>query len=135
MTIKECLKEIDKADFRIKACQDKIERLETLAHNLSSKPFDTDRVQSSGNKDRIGDITIRIIDEKERLLNMSIRNEELLDDLTYRIGKLENPKHSKALYYLYIDGLRYTEIAEKMDLSVGTVKNLCSVGSKILDSE
>ena len=133
MTAIEYIESLDKADFRIERCQDKIERLETLAENRSSKPFDNDRVQTSGVKDRIGDLSCKIISEKEKRDRMVQEREEKLDHINRLIDGMENTEHAKIIYYLHVRKDSYTEVAEMLDKEVQTIRNMHTKAIKELE--
>lgn len=129
----EYISKLDREDFRIERCRLKIERLETLAENRSSKPFDNDRVKSSGSKDRIGDLTVKIMEEKERLERLIAENEERRDFIEEQIDKIPDISHSKIIFYHHIEKMNYAEIADMLDLSPKTVRNNHSEALKQLD--
>lgn len=129
----EYISKLDREDFRIERCRLKIERLETLAENRSSKPFDNDRVKSSGSKDRIGDLTVKIMEEKERLERLIAENEEHRDFIEEQIDKIPDISHSKIIFYHHIEKMNYAEIADMLDLSPKTVRNNHSEALKQLD--
>jgi len=129
----EYISKLDREDFRIERCRLKIERLETLAENRSSKPFDNERVKTSGSKDRIGDLTIKIMEEKERLERLIAENEEHRDFIEEQIDKIPDISHSKIIFYHHIEKMNYVEIADMLDLSPKTVRNNHSEALKQLD--
>lgn len=124
------IKSLDTADFRIEKCQRKIERLEIIAQNLSSKPFDNDRVKSSGSKDRIGDLTIRIIEEKNHLAKLMDENEKKREYVISQIDKIEDLRFQKIIYYRHIDKTKYEDIADILDLAPKTVRDYYSKAMK-----
>lgn len=129
----EYINKLDREDFRIERCRLKIERLETLAENRSSKPFDNDRVKSSGSKDRIGDLAIKIMEEQERLERLIAENEERREFIEEQIDKIPDIANSKIIYYHHIEKMNYSEIADMLDLSPKTVRNNHSDALKQLD--
>lgn len=126
MTAIDYIHDIDRADFCIEKCRNNIERLENLAQNLTSKSFENDRIQSSGGKDRIGDLATKIIMEKEKLARLIAENEEVREYVEKQIDRMDNINHSRIIYYRYIEKLRYEDIADIMDCSTKTVQNMHS---------
>ena len=124
------IKSLDTADFRIEKCQRKIERLEIIAQNLSSKPFDNDRVKSSGSKDRIGDLAVRIIEEKNHLAKLMDEIEEKREYVISQIDKIEDLRFQKIIYYRHIDKTKYEDIADILDLAPKTVRDYYSKAMK-----
>ena len=133
MTAIEYIESLDKADFRIERCRDKIERLETLAENRSSKPFDNDRVMSSGSKDRIGDLTCKIMSEREKCDKMEREREEKLDYINGLIDGMKNTEHAKIIYYIHVRKESYTDVADMLDKEVQTIRNMHSKAIKELE--
>jgi len=129
----EYINKLDREDFRIERCRLKIERLETLAENRSSKPFDNDRVKSSGSKDRIGDLAIKIMEEQERLERLIAENEERREFIEEQIDKIPDIANSKIIFYHNIEKMNYSEIADMLELSPKTVRNNHSEALKQLD--
>lgn len=132
MNINEYLKQLEKDDLRIQAIKRKIERLENRAYNLSSKPMDSDRVQKTGNNDRIADLTVQIMTEKERLERLQDDNEYRIDTLTEHILAIDDPDQSKVLYYQLIEQKNCVEIADTMDKAPKTIHNISTNARKSL---
>jgi len=132
MNINEYLKQLEKDDLRIQAIKRKIERLENRAYNLSSKPMDSDRVQKTSNKDRIADLTVQIMTEKERLERLQDDNEYRIDTLTEHILSIDDPDQSKVLYYQLIEQKNCVEIADTMDKAPKTIHNISTNARKSL---
>ena len=127
------IESLEKDEFRIERCRLKIERLENLARNLSSKPFDNDRIQSSGSKDRIGDLAVKIIREKERYNSLIAENEEKKDYIDTQIDKIENVNYSKVIFYIHVERRSYNSVADLMDKEVQTIRNMHTKAMKELE--
>lgn len=127
------IENLDREDFRIERCRLKIERLETLAENRSSKPFDNDRVMSSGSKDRIGDLSVKILEEKERLNRLISEKEQRREYIEDQLDRLEDISHSKIIFYHSIEKKDYREIAEILNLSPRTVRDTHSKALRELE--
>lgn len=132
MTASDYIKSIEKVDFAIDKCKKKIEYLEALAENRSSKPFDNDRVQSSKSKDRIGDIAVILIGERNKLSDLIEKNVRKRDYLEEQIDKIDNLDYQRIIYYRHLDRMRYEDIAEILDISPQTVQNKHSKAMKEL---
>lgn len=133
MTATEYIDSLDKDDFRIERCKRKIERLEVLSLNLNSKPFDNDRVKSSGSKDRIGDLTVKILEEKEKLAKLIDDTEDKREYIVNQIDSMDNLDYSKILYYRHIEKMRYEDIADMLDLAPKTIRNNHTAALKTLN--
>ena len=128
MTAIDYIQSLERIDFRIERKKDKIERLEILAQNLSSKPFDSDRVKTSGTKDRIGDLAIKIMEEKQSLAKLIEETEEKRDYVSEQIENMDNLIFSKIIYYRHVEKKSYEDITTMLDdekeYSVQSVKNM-----------
>jgi hypothetical protein len=95
---------------------------------LSSKPFDSDRVKTSGTKDRIGDLAIKIMEEKQSLARLIEETEEKRDYVSEQIENMDNLIFSKIIYYRHVEKKSYEDITTMLDdekeYSVQSVKNM-----------
>ena len=123
MTAIDYIESLDKEDFRIERCRLKIERLETLAENRTSKAYDNDRVQTSGGKDRIGDLAVKILEEKKRLNRLIDEKEERIEYIEDQLEKIDKTEYAKIIFYRYVEKREYSEIAEMFEKSVQTIQN------------
>lgn len=133
MTAIECIRQIESNEFYIEKTKKRIEELENYAKNLSSKPFDRERVKTSGDKDRVANLTVRIMDEKEKLIRFVIDNEDLRVYVMNQIDNIDDLTLEKILYYRHFEKKGYPEIADLLDLSPKTVRNQHSKAIKILE--
>lgn len=124
MTAKEYLLQVQKADMKAKIRRREIERLEELSKNLSSRPTDNEKVQSSGNKDRVANITIVLMEKKRDLANMLQAEEDVRAKIITQIESMKNLNHSKVLYYRYVEDMTYKQIADEMDYEAGYIEEL-----------
>ena len=127
------IEKIEKNKFYIQKKQRKIEELENCVKNLSSRSLENERVKSSGNKDRIGTLTVRIVEEKEKLMRFILDNEDLTDYVTDQIDNMENLTFSKIMYYRHIERMGYDEIADILDLSPRTIRNQHTKAMRIFE--
>lgn len=132
MTARDYINSIEKEGFEIDKCLNKIERLEVLAENRSSRRYDNDRIQSSGSKDRIGDLTVKISMEKDRLMTLIERNEAKREYFEKQIDRIDDLDYQRIIYYRHLDNMRYEDIADLLDLSPQTVQNKHSKAMKEL---
>lgn len=107
------------------------EKLQEAATNATVDPT-AERVQSSGNKDRLGLITSRIADKQAEIDKEIAEAWELLSEITTMINRVNNESASVLLLY-YIQGLRHMEIAEREHISYATERRRYDKGVAEID--
>lgn len=114
------LSQIEYIDDMINVKQQEIDSLRAKATSMQMNT-DSERVQSSGCKDKIGDYCSKIVDLCEEI-NHDI--DDFVDkkaDMMHTIDKLENLEERRLLYYRYFQYLPFTKIAQEMNVSESTV--------------
>ena len=112
MKAKAYLKQIEKMEAKKKILDDELEKLETLATRTTSV-LGGERVQTSGNKDKIADFAVKISDMRQRI------NEEIVKIAEYRQDALNvifecETDCIKLLYEKYVKYKGWEEIAFEM---------------------
>lgn len=116
MTTYEYLSQIKRNDAMIENELEEIERLRTIATNITVAT-DSERVQSSGDKDRIGKIVSRIADMEKEL---SERVEFCYTDREKIIRQMESLKEVaeyQVLFFKFVSGMPIERIAERINYS------------------
>lgn len=111
------LKQIENADRLIDNKLAELYRWKVLTSSISVAS-DGERVQTSGNKDRMGSIVARIADLEKEIDNAV---DDLIDKKTMiisQINGMENSVYSSILHGYYVEYLTFTEIrTEKIPYS------------------
>lgn len=110
------LSQIEYIDNMINVKQQEIDSLRAKATSMQMNT-DSERVQSSGCKDKIGDYCSKIVDLCEEI-NSDI--DDFVDkkaDVMHTIDKLENLEERRLLYYRYFQYLPFSKIAHEMNIS------------------
>jgi DNA-directed RNA polymerase specialized sigma subunit len=124
MQAEEYLEQVKKADVRVHGLRFEIERLEDLSKNLSSKSFENERVMSSGNQDRVANITTTLMDKKERYRNLVDASEKKREDIINQIYSLKDLTSSQILFFVYIENKSYHDVARELNYSYDHVRRL-----------
>lgn len=108
-----------------KAIKQKRERIEELRWQLVSTnlPVNADRVQSSGSKDRLGDLMCKIIILETELESMETEYGEMTGEAIRRIYSLGNDEWSDILYTHYIEFKPLQEIANIKGVSLNAIRS------------
>lgn len=106
--------------------QKKQEQIDDLRSRASSTALHTDseRVQSNGVKDKIGDCVSKVAD---LLIEIDANIDEFVDlkaEVMHSIDSLEDLEERRVLYCRYFQYMKYFKIAEEMNCSEETVYRL-----------
>lgn len=107
------------------AIKRKRERIEELRWQAvcTSMPLNADKVQTSGAKDRIGDLMCKIIVLENELESMEIEYGELTGEAIQRIYSIGNDEWSDILYTHYIEFKPLQEIANAKGVSLNAIRS------------
>ena len=116
MTAKQYLSQISRLNKMIANKLTEIYQLKSIASNISVLN-EEDKVQTSGSKDRIGDMVSEIVDlEKEAKEYIDIYT-DLRRKIIMQIDAMPNENHYKVLFAKYIEEKTFEVIAEEMEYS------------------
>ena len=115
MTAKEYLKQIRKANIMINYKQRQLDELRELCTSITS-PINSDKVQTSGVSDKIGDTVSKIID-LQNIINSDIdRLVDLKQEIMAVIDKLD-ATYLQLIYLRYFEFQTWEQIACEMNYS------------------
>ena len=115
MTAKEYLKQIRKANIMINYKQRQLDELRELCTSITS-PINSDKVQTSGASDKIGDTVSKIID-LQNIINSDIdRLVDLKQEIMAVIDKLD-ATYLQLIYLRYFEFRTWEQIACEMNYS------------------
>lgn len=118
------LKRAGLIDNMIKRKQEEIEELRNLASGMAKMGNSADRVQTSPEHDKIGEIIDKIVDLEHEL---SLKVERYVDakkEIIKRIDELESMNQRNVLYMKYLKGRTFEYIAENTGNSLSTIYRL-----------
>ncbi len=107
MDIKEFLDYIISAEIKIKNKKVEIQQL----YDLKSSVVDELAVQTSGVSDKIGNVVVKILKEKEKALQMVETYIEEREKRIALIETLKNPLEYDVIHLHYVQGKQLTDIA------------------------
>lgn len=125
MTTHVYLKQIDRFDRMIHNKRLEIEDLRTNATNVTVAS-DSERVKSSGNKDKIGSMAVLIADLENEIKNLEIKRKTILS----QIDSIANIKQYDTLVWFYILHKDIIDIADHLNCSESNVKRLKGLALK-----
>lgn len=120
---KQYLLEYQRIHRKIARLEAQISEIEEQADKITAWS-DGDRVQSSHNPDKIGQLVARKIDMETKLLDAIGELFDKLDEIEYVLGSLRNPDYALLLEYHYIRGLTWESISLKMHYSTRWIQTL-----------
>lgn len=119
METKQYLKQINRLDRQIQNKLSEIHRLRTMACNVGISD-DSERVQTSGTKDRIGNIVSRIVDMEHEVDNMVDKR----FDIVSQIDNMEDTDFYDILSQVYVLKKEMKVIAIDKKMSYSNMKRL-----------
>ena len=131
MNAKEFLGQFKRKKAEIDILVSAKEKLVEAATNATVDPT-AERVQSSGNKDRLGLIMSRIADKQAEIDKEIAEAWDILSDITEMIDRIDNDSASVLLRY-YVQGLKHMEIAERDHMSYATERRRYDKGIAEID--
>lgn len=123
MTTKQYLSQIERLDSLIKNRQTEISSLWDLVTNISV-PMETEKVQTSGSKDRIGTIMAKIVDLEDERNGFIDKYISIKGNAIYAMEKLQDIRYYRMLFKRYIEYMDLDEIANDMGYTYGYAKKL-----------
>lgn len=123
MTTKQYLLQIERLDSLIKNRQTEISDLWDLVTNISV-PTETEKVQTSGNKDRVGMIMAKIVDlesERNGFIDQYIKIKE---NSICAMERLSDIRYYRLLFKRYVEYMDLGDIANDMGYTYGYAKKL-----------
>lgn len=116
MTAKQYLSQISRLNKMISNKLSEIYQIKSMALNISVLN-ENEKVQTSGNKDRIGDMVSRMVDlEKEAQEYVKIYT-SLRRNVVMQIDSMPKENHYKVLFAKYIEEKTFDAIADEMGYS------------------
>lgn len=107
MTTEKYLMQAVRLERMIKNKINEMARYQDLITSISVKN-ESEKVQTSGSKDKIGEFASRIIDMQKEIQTMTTKRDTIIN----QIECIENPDHYQVLYSKYIDGVYLNEIKD-----------------------
>ena len=111
-----CLKELSRIEASIKVLQDRATSITASAEG--------DRVQSSGNKDKIGNLVSTIADMQSDRYECMAETLRKMDEIEKTISKVEDERYRELLHLRYISLKKWEEIANDMGYEVRHITRL-----------
>lgn len=116
MTAKQYLSQIERLNKMISNKLSEIYQVKSMASNISVLN-EKDKVQTSGSKDRIGDMVSKMVDlEKEAQEYVNIYT-DLRRKVIMQIDSMQKENHYRVLFAKYIEDKTFDAIAEEMGYS------------------
>ena len=116
MEAKTFLKQYQEALVDVRNLEAETEELETIALSITVST-DGERVQSSGSKDRMGELIAKICDMKIELMNQRSQALDKLREVGWVIRQVDNKNYRQLLHRRYIEGNTWERIAVEMEMN------------------
>lgn len=123
-TVKEYLQQIRRNEEQIRRLEETIATIRSEMSGLRSPRYDSDRVQTSGNDDRLLFLIARCEAVEAKLQEERAERITTNGTIIQQIGQLPNPNHSEVLYLRYVKHLKWDDIASSMHYNRRWVERL-----------
>lgn len=134
MDVKEYLNQIDRLD---KMIQNKICELEQIKQSLTSIsiPYDREKIQTSGEKDKIGSAVCKIIDIENEITELVEQFTQKRKTIVNQIDNLENSDYYHVLSMRYVLKKTFEEISYNTNWSIRKVFSLHAKALVVFDEK
>jgi DNA-directed RNA polymerase specialized sigma subunit len=116
----------NRIETKLEILRSEIDYYENLASGLRSMDYSSDRVMTSVKPDKMSSAVIKLLekrDEYEQVLDECIdKREQIIDG----INSLEDDRHAKVLYSVYVENKPFSIIAREMGYSPKHISRLHS---------
>lgn len=116
MTAKQYLLQIERLDRNIQNTLSEIYQLRTLATNITVAT-DGERVQTSGERDRIGRIVASVVDKEKELQRAVDEYLAKKQKIIQQMNGLSRTNYYQVLYSKYVEYKTFNRIADEMGYS------------------
>lgn len=123
VTAKEYLLQIKEQKQNIRKQEEYIQRLRDSL-TIAGISYDKERIQSSPDPDKFAKIFGQIDEEEQRLEDMRTRLINTRVKIINQIHQIDDSKHQKVLYIVYVDGKNLKKAAQAMCFSYDYVKEI-----------
>lgn len=129
MQAKEYLTQVEKLDKLIENKLKELEQWESMATGISSAPMGAERVQSSGNQQKMADAVYKIVELKNDINRLVDTYIDIKQGVIHTIEHLSADEYD-VLHKMYIQRLSMREIADMKGKSYKWVKGIHRCGIK-----
>lgn len=126
MTTTKYLRQIERYDRLIQNKRTEIERLEALLETIPALPYDKEKVQSSGGKDKVGDGVARLLDNKAELEELMEQYSTKRDRIIEQIESMPDNRHLAVLSIVYLEYKELWEVPNKTHYRYSYVRKIHS---------
>lgn len=124
MDTREYLNQIQRYEKIRRNKLEELEYLESLAQGIKSFPYDSERVQTSGSHDKVGETVTKIVDLKNDIIETTNKCLEVRIEVTKTIDSVTNPVFYDILFKRYAEGKTLDVIADEVGYSYQRTKEL-----------
>ena len=127
------LEQIEACDMKINNKLLEREQWLTLATKVNCSA-EGERVQSSGNPDKVADAVVKMVEIDEAINNMIDDFIEVKQEVTDTINQLSDVKLIQVIHMKYVQYMSFADIALKMEYSYKWIVKIHSDGIKEIDA-
>ena len=117
MRAKQYLSQYRRCKKKIARLEEQIQALAELCSGIAAPQIDGDRVQSSHNPDRMGEVIAKKSDLEAELMDEVVNAIDIMNEVTDTINEVENVDYQTLLEKRYIGFKTWEVIADEMHFS------------------
>lgn len=110
MEAKQFLKQYLVTRARIRNMESTVQELEDLLEKITAGT-EGERVQTSGPKDKVGDLVARIVDYRNEIMDEWARALDQLAEIEAVIQQVDDSRMQRILHMRYVENMKWEEIA------------------------
>ena len=120
MNAKSFLRQYEHARRRVQEIWLRLEDLEEQSTNVTQL-MEGDRVQTSGNQDRLGEVVARKVDLQEELVKAETEALDIMNQVYSVVDQMQDPDRQQVIRLRYIKCQKWTDIADEMHYELRSV--------------
>lgn len=132
MEAKQFLAQYQVTRTRIRNMEATVQELEGLLEKITAGT-EGERVQTSGPKDKVGDLVARIIDYRDEIMSEWARALDQLAEIETVIQKVEDSRMQRILHMWYVENRKCGEIAAELGIDYRWTQRLHGRALKKID--
>lgn len=115
MEAKQFLKQYQVTRTRISNMESTVQELEDLLEKITAGT-EGERVQTSGPKDKVGDLVARIVDYRNEIMDEWARALDQLAEIEAVIQRVDDSRMQRILHMRYVEGIFWADIASELGI-------------------
>ncbi len=114
MNAKQYLNQIKRLDTQINNKQIELEQLRVMSKSITGIDYSSDKVQSTGSKDKLGDIVAKIVDKQNEINKLIDKFVDIKQEAINVIEQVSDVDEYNVLHKRYVQFMTFDAIAKSI---------------------